>query len=69
MKSTSHGHVEVAHQVRQEEDGALQHPDEEQVAARVVGGDLPAQVADPGGQLVLLDEDLADGRIGRGRRV
>ena len=31
MKSTSHGIVDVAHQVAQEEDGALEHADEQQV--------------------------------------
>ena len=36
MKSTSHGHVEVAHQVGEEEDRALQDADEQQVPALVV---------------------------------
>ena len=45
MKSTSHGQVDRAHQVGQEEDGALQHADEQRLAAGVVARDLRAQLA------------------------
>ena len=47
MKSTSHGIVELAHQVREEEHRALQHADQQQVLARVVAGDLRRQLAHP----------------------
>ena len=40
MKSTSHGHVDAAHQVGDEEHGALQHAHHEELAARVVARDL-----------------------------
>ena len=36
MKSTSHGHVDLAHEVGEEEHGALEHADEQQVPALVV---------------------------------
>ena len=60
MKSISHGMVRCAHQVGHEEDGALQHADQEQVAPGVVGGDLLAQLGDPLLQRVRLDQDLGD---------
>ena len=43
MKSISHGTVSSPHQVGDEEHGALQDADEEQVAALVVGRDLGAR--------------------------
>ena len=63
MKSTSQGSVDRAHQVGEEEDGALQHADEQRVAARVVARDLRAQLADAVLQIVRLDQDLADRRV------
>src|SRR5205823_2079421 len=54
------GHADLAHQVGHEEDGALQHADEQEVASLVVGRDLPAELADPLVQAVLVDQDLAD---------
>ena len=48
MKSTSTGIVEVAHQVREEEHGALEHADEQQVLARVVARDLARPAPGPG---------------------
>ena len=51
-----------AHQVGHEEDGALEHADEQQLAAGVVGGDLGAELADPRLQRLLVDQDLADRR-------
>ena len=56
-------HVELAHQVREEEDGALQDADQEHVPAGVVPGDLLGQLAHPVRQVVRLDEDLADVRV------
>ena len=47
MKSTSHGIVDLAHEVGQEEDGALEDADEQQVAVGVVAGDLLAERRDP----------------------
>ena len=49
-----------AHQVGHEEDRALEHADEQQLAAGVVGGDLRAELADARLQALLVDQDLAD---------
>ena len=46
----------------------LSTPDQEQVAARVVGGDLGAELADARLDRILLDEDLADGLLELGLR-
>src|SRR5919197_3771303 len=53
------GHGQVAHQVGHEEDGALQHADQQQVAAAVVGGDLLAELGNARGEPLLVDQDLA----------
>ena len=53
-------HRQMAHEVGQEEDGALEDADEEQVAACVVGGDLRAELGDPPLERRLLDQDLRD---------
>ena len=37
----------MAHQVRQEEHGALQHTDQDEILACVVTGDIGGQFADP----------------------
>ena len=50
----------MAHEVAEEEHGALQHPDQQQVLALVVARDLLAELAHAVLQLVGLDEDLAD---------
>ena len=52
--------VEVAHQVGQEEHGALEHADQQQVLALVVARDLRRHLLDAVLELVRLDEDLAD---------
>ena len=52
--------VEVAHQVGQEQEGALQDPDQQQVLALVVAGDVLRHRPDAVLQVVRLDEDLAD---------
>src|SRR4029079_8695211 len=53
----------------EEEDRALQHADQKDVLAGVVGRDLLGELADPVCQLVRLDEDLSDlgggGHLGR----
>src|SRR5918999_1099919 len=54
---------QAAHQVGHEEDGALKHADQEQVAAGVVGGDLLPQLRDPVLQRNLVDEDSLNGRL------
>jgi hypothetical protein len=59
MKSISQDR-QVAHQVGHEEDRALEHADQEQIAARVVGGDLLAELLDALLEGVLVDEDLRD---------
>ena len=46
MKSISQGTVEVAHQVGDEQDRALEHADHDQVAALVVAADLGAELGD-----------------------
>ena len=53
-------HVEVAHEVGEEEDGALEHADQQQVLAGVVARDLGRHLLDPVLELVGLDDDLAD---------
>src|SRR5947209_5534236 len=53
--------LDLAHEIAQEEDRALEHADEQEVAAVVVGRDLRAERLDARAQLVGLDEDLADG--------
>ena len=67
MKSISQGTVEVAHQVGEEEHGALQHADHEQVAALVVPADLLAQLGDAPLQVLAGDQGLADRRVAHGR--
>ena len=67
MKSTSHGISICAHQVGEEEDGALEHADQEQVAPGVVARDLRAELAHAVLQVVGLDEDLADARVAQHR--
>ena len=62
MKSISHGTVSCAHQVGHEEDGALEHADEQEVAPVVVGRDLRAERGHPCAHVVLVDEDLPDAR-------
>ena len=63
MKSISHGTVSSPHEVGHEEDRALEDADEEEVAARVVGGDLGAELADPRLDRLCLDQDLPDGLL------
>ena len=58
-----------AHQVGEEEDGALQHADHDQVAALVVAADLGAQLGDPALQVLAGDEGLADRGVVHGRAV
>src|SRR4029079_5575036 len=56
-------HGELAHEVRDEEDRALEDAHEQQVASLVVGRDLGAELIDAGAQDVLVDQDLADVRV------
>ena len=63
MKSTSHGTLDLAHQVGEEEHRALQHADQQQVAVRVVSRDLGAELAHAVLEVVGLDEDLADAGV------
>ena len=63
------GDVDVAHQVGEEEEGALEHADQQQVLARVVAGDLFRHRPDAVLQVVRLDEDLADLFASWGRGV
>ena len=60
MKSISQGIVERAHQVGDEEHGALEHADQHQVAALVVAADLRAELGDAALQVLAGDERLAD---------
>src|SRR4051812_48931043 len=66
-----HGHevdldrdVDLAHQIAEEEHGALQDADEQQVAAVVVARDLGPELGHPRPQLVRLDEHLPDRHAG-----
>src|SRR5207302_3767594 len=56
---------EVPHQVGHEEDGPLEHADQEQVAAGVVGRDLLPELGDASAQALLLDQHLVDGALER----
>ena len=55
-----HGHRQRAHEVGHDHDRALEHPDEQQVLAGVVGRDLRRQLVEPGVDLVLGDEHLLE---------
>src|SRR4029079_13081344 len=52
--------LDVAHEVREEEDGPFQDPDEQQVAVGVLGAHLLPERAYALLEVVGLDEDLAD---------
>src|SRR5256714_2016108 len=54
------GDRQVPHQVGHEEHGPLEHPDQQQVAAGVVGGDLIAELRDAVPQALLADQHLGD---------
>ena len=60
------GDVEVAHQVGEEEHGALEHADHDQLAAGVVAADLRAQLGDAPLQVLSGDEGLADRGVDHG---
>ena len=64
------GDVELAHQVGEEEDRALEHADQDQVAALVVAADLGAELGDAPLELLGRDEGLADrGVVPSGRSL
>ena len=63
MKSTSQRKGDPAHQVGHEEDRALEHADEQQVAPAVVLGDLRAELVDAALERLLVDQDLVDVRV------
>ena len=69
MKSTSHVGLQVAHEVGEEEDRALQHADQQQLAALVVARDLLGQLAHAVRELVALHQDLADAGLVHPPRV
>ncbi len=54
---------ELAHEVGDEEDGALQDADHEEVAALVVAADLRTELGHARRKIVLGDEGLADRRV------
>jgi hypothetical protein len=55
-----------ARKVGEEDEARLQQRDEQQVAARVVGGDLRAQLADARANLLGAEEDLTDAWVADG---
>ncbi len=55
--------------IGEEEDRALEDPDEQQVAVGVLLADLLAERADALFEVVGLDEDLADLRVAHERRT
>src|SRR5438094_251195 len=57
------GHRDRAHQVGHEEDRSLEHAHEQELAPRVVGGNLAAELVDACLEHVLLDQDLADSAL------
>jgi hypothetical protein len=56
-------HRQRPRQVGDEDEARLQRPDEQGLAAGVVGGDLGAELADAGGELLGREVDLADPRF------
>ena len=60
MKSTSQGTVQRPHQVGNEEDGALEHADQDQVSVPVVVRHFLRQLTHPAGEVVGWNEHLAD---------
>src|SRR5215212_3009845 len=54
------GHGQAPHQIRHEEHRALEHADQQQVAPRVVGRDLAAELRDAVLQPVVVDQYLLD---------
>jgi hypothetical protein len=51
---------DLPRKVGEEDEARLQERDQEQLAARVVAGDLRAELADAGLQLLRREEDVAD---------
>ena len=67
MKSNSTGQVDAAGEIGHEHERALEHADEQRRAARVVGGDLLAELGDASPKLgTALTIDRAE--IGVGTR-
>jgi hypothetical protein len=52
-------------EVGQEDEARLQQRDQQQLAIRVVAGDLGAELTDAAAQLLRGEEDLADVGVGR----
>jgi hypothetical protein len=57
------GHGQVPGQVGHEDEGALEHADQQHVAPGVVLGDLRGQVADPALDLLLGEQHRLDARF------
>ena len=57
------GDLELAHQVGDEEHGALEDADDQELAALVVAADLGAELTNPRREILLLDQGLADLRV------
>jgi hypothetical protein len=53
-----------AREVGQEDEARLQEADQQQLALRVVGRDLLAELGDAGAQGLRVEEDLADSGVG-----
>ena len=62
MTSISTGSCDGAGQVAHEDEGALEHPDQQRRSALVVGGELLAQLGHPLGENILGDDHLAESR-------
>ena len=63
MKSTSRGRPDLADQVGEEDERALEHADHQRGPAGVVGADLLAELGDPRPDLVRADDDAPQGVI------
>ncbi|MNC92528.1 hypothetical protein D3C83_89770 [compost metagenome] len=53
--------LDLPHQVGQEHEAPLQEPQDEQLAFRISGRDLPAEFPDPLGDCRLIEGDSLDG--------
>jgi hypothetical protein len=56
--------LDRAREIRDEDEARLQQPDEQRLTVGVVIRDLPAELADAGGDLLGAEIDLADPRVG-----
>ena len=62
QKIHRHRHRQLARQRRQKKDRTLQHPHQLELAARIIGRDLPGHLPDPAMDLLFSEKDAFNGR-------